>query len=429
MDALVLIIKLLEKASVLVAIVLILVMVKPARVWLSQTGRDASFRRRLFLAVALGAVAIWGVFLGLSIGGQSFNVRMLGIVVAGFLGGRKVGSFVGAAAGAVYAYTIGAPMGGWAFAASVVVGFSAGWWSRRFGTNVVSVAAGATVVQVGYHIVIGGIMVGVEPDLALHEASNIWLHLAKITANVVGVVVFMGVLNLVGELEKLREEAHTSADIVRSARLEALQYQIRPHFLFNLLNTLAYLIRTDPPKARELTLDLSEFLRYTLSHEREETSLRDEVTQIKRYVELERARFGDGLEFDVTVDDEVDIAAIHVPPLILQPLVENAIQHGADDGQVHVSVTMEKRDSELVVRVIDNGPGLDEQPRQEQGGRVSGLGLQNVRERLHRYFDADIALTLENREDQTGACVEFSIPLPETRLATQAKQTLKSAVT
>jgi len=411
LDALLVIVTLLEKASVLLALVLVLVLVKPARVWLRETGRDASPRRRLFLVIALGAVAVWGVFLGMSIGGQAFNVRMLGIVVAGFLGGRKVGAAVGAIAGAVYAYRIGAPMGPWAFTASVIVGLSAGWWSRRFGTKVLSVAIGATVVQVGYHLLIGGVMVAVETNLAIHEASNVWLHVAKITANAAGATVFLALLNLVGELERYRDEARESRVIVRSARLEALQYQVRPHFLFNLLNTLAFLIRTDPVKARELTLDLADFLRYTLSDDRDETTLRDELEQIRRYVELERARFGDGLTFSVTTDPELDVAGIHVPPLILQPLVENAIRHGTQDGIVEVQVDLARAaDGGVVIKVLDTGPGPEEKPRSRDGGRVSGLGLRNVRERLTRYYNTDIALELMNREDGSGAMVRFCIP-------------------
>lgn len=387
----------------LVAVVLVLVLIKPAHVWLHETGREASVRRRLFLALLMGAVAVWGVFLGMSVGGQRFNVRMLGIVVAGFLGGRKVGAFVGLLAGAVYAWHLDGPRFGYALAASIMVGLLSGWWSRRFGTGLVSVAVGATVVQLAYHAALGGVMVFVSPELAFEETSNMPLHIAKIAANGVGVTVFMGLLRLMDELDRLREEAAENQQLARDAKLEALQYQVQPHFLFNLLNTLAYLIRTDPVRARELTLDLSDFLRYTLANDRPVTTLADELKQIERYVELERARFGDGLVFKITGDDSG--AHTSVPPLILQPLVENAIRHGSVDGKVEVEVTAKNTPEGLLVQVLDNGPGP--RPPADDGRR--GIGLQNVRDRLHRFYHVPVELDLRPRPEG-GTEAWFVIP-------------------
>ncbi|MEZ4458671.1 MAG: histidine kinase [bacterium] len=408
MDAITLVVRLLEKASVLVAVVLVLVLVKPAHVWLHETGREASVRRRLFLALVMGAVAVWGVFLGMSVGGQRFNVRMLGIVVAGFLGGRKVGSFVGLLAGAVYAWHLDGPRFGYALAASVLVGALSGWWSRRFGTSLQSVAVGATAVQLIYHALIGGVMAFVDPQLAIEETSNLPLHIAKITANVVGVTVFMGLLQLMDELDRLREETQQSKQLARDAKLEALQYQVQPHFLFNILNTLSYLIRTDPNRARSLTLDLSDFLRYTLSNDRDTTTLRDELKQIERYVELERARFGDGLEFEARVPAEA--TALSVPPLLLQPLVENAIRHGARDGRVRVEVTATVADDGVLIEVVDDGPGPDPEKMAER----QGIGLQNVRDRLERYYHVPVVLELRSGEGG-GAVASFVIPVEDHR--------------
>jgi LytS/YehU family sensor histidine kinase len=422
MQALDLILRLLEKASVLVSVVLVLLMIRPAQVWLQETGREASPRRRIFLAVILSVVAIWGIFLGMSISGQRFNVRMLGIMVAGFLGGRKVGSFVGLVAGLVYGWQVGFPNGLYPAAASVLVGALAGWWSRKFGTGVRSIIVGATLVQLLYHFGIGSVMMVVDPELAMLEASNTTLHFAKILVNVVGTVAFLGVLNVAGELESLREEARVSQEQVHTARLEALQYQIQPHFLFNILNTLAYLIRTNPARARELTLDLSDFLRYTLARDREVTTLNDELGQIRRYVELERARFGDGLVFTTT--GAVDaVKRVRVPPLILQPLVENAIRHASQNDRVNVEVRLTEQEGGLLVQVLDDGPGI--QPRKTEETRASGLGLRNVRERLARFYEGSPELTLENRPEG-GAIASFTIPLEPAgsigRLARQARE-------
>ncbi len=429
MEALFLVIRLLEKASVLVAVVLVLVLIKPAHVWLHETGRQASVRRRLFLAMLMGAMAVWGVFLGMSVGGQRFNVRMLGIVVAGFLGGRKVGAFVGLVAGAVYAWNLKGPSFGYALAASVLVGLLSGWWSRRFGTGMLAVALGAVVVQVVYHALIGGVMVFFDPQLAIAETSNWPLHVAKIAANAMGVTVFMGLLSLMDELDRLREEAHDNKELARDAKLEALQYQVQPHFLFNLLNTLSYLIRTDPVKARELTLDLSDFLRYTLSNDRNVTTLRDELKQIERYVELERARFGDGLKFCTNVLGDVEMGQIAVPPLILQPLVENAIRHGTVDGKVSVVVEVKVVENGHLVRVIDDGPGPNGE--KNESDRI-GIGLQNVRDRLERFFHVPVSLELKEGPEG-GAVAEFVVPTEGRReskvgLKAQARKQLRKVV-
>lgn len=429
MEAIELVVRLLEKVSVMVAAVLVLVLIRPAGVWLGETGSQASIRRRLFLIVILGGLAVWGSFLGFSIGGLGFNVRMVGIIVAGFLGGTGVGLTVGLAAGVVYALSVG-EIAIWVLMASVLVGVLAGLWSRKFGTRIPSVVFGTVVIQGLYHAAVAVVMAAVDFELAISLASNIALHAAKITANTIGVILFMGLLNLVRELERARDVALASKDEAREAKLEALQYQVRPHFLFNLLNTLGYLIRTDPTKARELTLELAEFLRYTLSRQDEETSLRDELNQIRRYVELERARFGDGLVFDVADVPEDLGARVIVPPLILQPLVENAIRHGAVDGAVAVRVEVEPTGELVRIRVIDDGPGPGGEPRSDR--KNGGVGLQNVRERLERFYHRSATLDLRAGTDG-GACAEVEVPLEhssskERGLAAEARRRLEEVV-
>jgi LytS/YehU family sensor histidine kinase len=435
-----LILNLLEKVSVLVAASLVLLLLRPAEVWLGEHGKEASVRRRLFLMAVLGGLAVWGVFLGFDIGGTQFNVRAVGIIVAGYLGGRKVGLSVGALAGLVYAITLNDPTSPYVFAASVIDGGLAGLWSRKVDTGVVSVVLGAIVIQMVHHVGLGAVMAAVDLDQAIVIASNLELHAAKIAANVIGVSVFMGLLSLVRELEFARDEAQVSRDLVRSAKLEALQYQVRPHFLFNLLNTLAYLIRTNPTKARELTLDLSEFLRYTLAKQDQQTSLKAELDQIERYVDLERARFGEGLRFEVHAVDTDILDQVVVPPLILQPLVENAIRHGARDGKVALCVDVRRDGDMLAVQVLDDGPGP---PGKDTIS--GGVGLQNVQERLERFYRGEATLRLSARADRTqtsgtqsnksGACAEVRVPMDvatgvgPSGLREQAREKLRKVIT
>lgn len=408
MEAIELIINLLEKVAVLIATALFLLLIRPAEVWLTERGHRASPRRRLLMIAVFAPIAVWGIFLGFDIGGMGFNTRTIGIIVSGYLGGRAVGSIVGAIAGAVYVTLVPDDLAMYVFLASVFDGLLAGYWAKYFGIRLFVATIGAVVVQLAHHVVLGGVFALFDLVQALVIASNVGLHAAKIGANTIGIFLFMGMLTLLDDLQRARREAVVSADQVRSARLEALQYQLQPHFLFNLLNTLAYLIRTNPARARELTLDLSEFLRYTLSREDEETSLGEELGQLERYVELERARFGTGLRFSVQCSPPELRDELHVPPLILQPLVENAIRHGARDGEVDVEIVASRDELGVVtLEVLDDGPGPPDPKR--VGERRRGVGLQNVRERLERYFDRGATLGLERRADGEGARVVIRI--------------------
>lgn len=441
MEAVLLVVHLLEKVSVLVAAALVLILLRPAEVWLGETGAQASVRRRIFLAVLLGAVAIWGTFLGFEIDGMQFNIRTVGVLVAGYLGGIWVGLAVGAVAGVFYALEVPADMAIYVFAASITDGLLAGWWSNRFGTRPAAVLLGALAVQGLHHISVGSMMALVNFEMATLHAAKLTLHAAKIAANALGTLLFMGLLSLVRELEVARREAQNSRNLARSARLEALQYQLKPHFLFNLLNTLGYLIRTNPDKARELTLELSEFLRYTLARENDQTTLADELTQIERYVELERARFGDGLRFEITTPPGELTRQLLVPPLILQPLVENSIRHGSKNGRVHVQLEVIQTETDIRIRVLDDGPGPGPQPGNQpepparkstttkksspKNKKSGGVGLQNVRERLERFYLGQANLQLYARENALetphGTCAEFSVPISFLRSTKRSK--------
>ncbi len=429
--ALALIVSMMEKVSVLVAVALVLVLLRPAQSWLEDAGATVSLRRKIVLVTVFTPLAIWGLWLGFEVGGTRFNTRAIGIIVAGYLGGARVGALVGFAAGLANAAMEPLQLAPLLIGASVINGLIAGLWVRRYGTGLVSLTVGAIVAQLGHHISLGGLYLLVSPEQALATASNIGLHAAKITANAIGVVLFMGLLNLTRELERARTDASISRTQVRDARLETLQYQLRPHFLFNLLNTLAYLIRTDPARARALTLDLADFLRYTLSRGDEQTSLEDELEQITRYLELERARFGEELHVVRQIDARL-ASEVHVPPLLLQPLVENAIQHAARDGKLTITLRAWRDDHDtLYLQVLDDGPGPPSPAPAARTRGGGGVGLQNVRERLDRFYQGRASLSLIARPDaEPGACAQILItpPRPRHHLADAAREQLRKAV-
>jgi hypothetical protein len=190
----------------------------------------------------------------------------------------------------------------------------------------------------------------------------------------------------------------------REAELKALHAQIQPHFLFNSLNSISALIRSDPDAARRTCLLLGELLRQSLSlAAREQITLAEELKLTEALLSIEKVRFGDRLTFDAHIDD--DVASTAVPPLLLQPLVENAVTHGIsqllDGGSIHIRVRRMADRLELSV----------ENPRDAAAATRSGagVGLENVRRRLAATYGRAAELRVERRE--TAFRVEISLPL------------------
>lgn len=200
-------------------------------------------------------------------------------------------------------------------------------------------------------------------------------------------------------MESIRLESRLSQQLVE-AELRALRAQINPHFLFNSLNTIAALISLEPEKAEKFTVRLAKVFRYVLLHADQPLSAIDEEMDFLRtYLEIEQIRFGERLlvEFDV----ENSIAHTAVPSLILQPLVENAIKHGIAPkvSKSRILVQAKRRDGMVLLSVEDDGIGLFANGKQlgrslSGAGSGTGVGLQNVRERLHTMYGTTASLSL-----------------------------------
>ncbi len=214
-------------------------------------------------------------------------------------------------------------------------------------------------------------------------------------------------------LELSLGESERQRELLAEARLDALQAQIRPHFLFNVLNTVIATSRQDPDAARRLLTELSQFLRSTLSYHREQTTLAEDLAVVDLYLRLEGARFGSRVK--ATVDVDPSLLALPVPVLTLEPLVENAVTHGvapreALDGiEGHVVIRARRRARGMVILVADNGVGISPERVhdvfQPRTGTGLGLGLWNVRERLQ----GRAGLRLKSRPGR-GTVVRLSFP-------------------
>ncbi|GAA5178663.1 hypothetical protein GCM10025771_18390 [Niveibacterium umoris] len=195
-----------------------------------------------------------------------------------------------------------------------------------------------------------------------------------------------------------------------AAQLTALQAQIEPHFLFNTLANLRSLIGRDPELARQLLDRLIEWLRATLKASRQgETTLGQEFDLLAAYLDIQRIRMGGRLEVDVAIDPA--LRDMHLPPLLLQPLVENAITHGVEPkaGTVRVALKGETAEDGVVLSVTDTGAGFGATPSQG-----TGVGLENVHARLATLYGSAARLSIESPVE---GGVRAVIRIPRTSLA------------
>jgi len=228
-------------------------------------------------------------------------------------------------------------------------------------------------------------------------------------------------------------ELDSSRTRLAEAEMRALRAQISPHFVYNSLTTIASFVRTDPERARELLLDFADFARYSFRNPRDFTTLADELRSIDRYLLLERARFGERLQFSVEVAPEV--LPVAVPFLSLQPLVENSIRHGMEGAResFHIQIVARDAGAEAAISVEDDGVGMDPErlgeilagpgggrdtgrarptARERRAGAGAGIGLANVDERMRQVYGDEYGLTVETA---LGAGTKVNLRVPKYR--------------
>jgi two-component system, LytTR family, sensor histidine kinase AlgZ len=198
----------------------------------------------------------------------------------------------------------------------------------------------------------------------------------------------------------LRAKGRTPANT--AARLTELQARIRPHFLFNTLNSAIALVRAEPAKAETLLEDLSDLFRHALMDQGESVTLADEIALARRYLAIEQIRFGERLQVQWRLDPDADGARL--PPLLLQPLVENAVRHGvepsASGAQLHIST--QRRGAVVVIKVSNTVPA-------GPGPAGTGEALRNVRERLALLHDVQGQFRTGSQDGQFQ--VRMEVPL------------------
>ncbi len=240
-------------------------------------------------------------------------------------------------------------------------------------------------------------------------ASGAGMWMLRVRASLVWGV-FMGVLFywlIVGGYTMLRLRARSAVleGQLTRAQLDQLRSQLNPHFLFNTLNAISVLTVEDADKARRMVLRLGSLLRRSLDEAEHEVALRKELEFLDEYLDIQRVRFGDRLAVRLTLDPAA--AEARVPVLMLQPLVENAIEHGFKDRGAPASVALRawREDGALRLTIEDNGPGPG-----DSSGRREGIGLRNTRERLDRLYGGTASIRLEPIDGPGGTRVDLTLP-------------------
>jgi two-component system, LytTR family, sensor kinase len=235
-------------------------------------------------------------------------------------------------------------------------------------------------------------------------------HVALYATTLLAVALPLKIWNNTRNEKKLEEQER----LLGEARLAALTSQINPHFLFNTLNSVSSLIRTDPNQARLMVVKLSKVLRRLLRKHENFSALRDELSFIEDYLAIEMARFGEKLRF------ETDIAAetldMLVPSMLLQPLVENSIKHGlsskVEGGTIRIRA--HRNGSRLHLLVADDGVGIPEAKLATLLER--GIGVSNVNERLKVLFGSDYRMWIDSQPGR-GTQIQIEVPELQTDLA------------
>lgn len=231
-------------------------------------------------------------------------------------------------------------------------------------------------------------------------------------------VLAQGFNNMAGNMQSLIDKIKEDEQKLRKTDLRLLQEQINPHFLYNTLDTIVWLIEgNETDQAVNMVVTLSDFFRMVLSKGKEFISIEEEERHIRSYLEIQEVRYRDILEYDIQIDKCV--YGYQILKLTLQPLVENALYHGIKykraKGYIHVNG--EKEDEIIRLTVRDNGVGMEAEELEQLRKEIQrpcqetekGFGLANVNERIHMYFGPEYGMKIDSQKGK-GTIVEIVIP-------------------
>jgi two-component system, LytTR family, sensor kinase len=245
---------------------------------------------------------------------------------------------------------------------------------------------------------------------SLESPDNYWVYSAIYAASIAAIGIELKIFNSVRIQIKLEEQER----LLLHARMEALQNQINPHFLFNTLNSISSLVRFDPDTARNVIFKLATILRRLLNSGEAFAPLREEFEFIDNYLDIEVIRFGRD-KLRVVKDFDPASLDVVVPSMLLQPLVENSIKHGLAPKVEGGSVYLRSRvvDSRLIIEVEDDGVGMGGAHLEASSSWMGmGIGMANISERLQVLYGDTARMTIDSQEGK-GTLIRIRLPLVE----------------
>ena len=399
MDIRLLIPELFEKLSLIATCGLLGVLVPPLRNRLLGVGRP----RDIAVVVIFGLLfSMWGSAMGFDWLGHHLNLRAIGIMIAGILGGPRAGALTGLLGGGFYVLRFHPEGVAWDVVASVLDGWLAGRMSVRREKMFIGwrVLGGAAMVQIA-GLSVTAIGLGVAGGNPVEAIPSLAVQLVGVA---VGVALFVNVALVVLSRQEQAVALVEAQAAANAMSLTALRSRLEPHFLFNALNTLRATIRRDPEQARALVSDLADLYRYLLHHPHD-ASVINEVEHACAYLAIERARLGDER---LTVQTSIDASVrdMRVPALLLQPIVENAVKHGITpkQGVGRITIRASEVGGRLRIEVEDEADG----PHHGAPTQGSGVALETLRKRLKQQYDGEANLQLSSME--RGTLVTLDLP-------------------
>lgn len=388
---------LLEKTSLLVVLFLLISKLKIFKNIFEK--EKFSLKDLVVISTIFTLLAIMATYNGVYYKGSILNTRIISIVSGGVLFGPIVSIPAGLIAGA-HRYLID-PGGMTAlpcFISSSIAGILSGFAHIKIPVK----------NKVYWGILIGMISEIITLILIYYISKPTYIAVDIIrTISLPLIVGQLGVglvVSIVDRIEKDKKEI----EIRKKAEITSLQRQINPHFIFNALNTIASFIRFDSKKARELIISLSTYLRHNLEFNDKPIDIKKEINQVKSFVDIEKARFGDLINVVYDIDD-IDVK---IPSLIIQPLVENSIIHGILKGDKkkvgQVKVSVKDLGNLVKISIEDNGIGINEDVINDlynDNMPENKIGLYNVHLRLKLYYHKGLNITKLSQ----GTLIEFDV--------------------
>jgi len=216
------------------------------------------------------------------------------------------------------------------------------------------------------------------------------------------------ITHLILQTARQRETAHKAETMAKDVQLKMLRYQINPHFLFNVLNSIYTLIDENKGKAKKLVIYMSEYYRYTLNKQQEAVPIEKEVEAIMKYLEIQKTRFEEEFQYEISVDETAK--SILIPSFLIHLLIENAVKYGYKTmkGKLIIRLSVVISDNILHIKVLNTGKLLNAPSSSGISHDGTGNGIENLKNRLSLYYNDNYSFSLKEEEGWVIAAIEIT---------------------